>query len=182
MKFTKLTLIFTSVSGANSLVIFRGGSRSPVFNVLKGVQSAIDDLDTAVNDWTVDPATTFEASNKLIGTINNGTETLRGCAELNFLEALELLAPVDTLNTHAQNLVDDLKAKKKQIEGQGLCDIVRGQINDMDSGSKDLVETTVSKIPVLLQGIGRAASRPVVESIESAKEDFSPTNCVNAAA
>ncbi|KAG6141093.1 hypothetical protein E4U28_003195 [Claviceps purpurea] len=179
MKFKRLTLIVTSVSGAYSLVIFRG--TSTVFDVLKGVQSAIDDLDIAVNNWTVDPATTFEASNKLIGTINNGTESLSGCAKLDFLEALELLAPVGTLNTHAQNLVDDLKAKKKQVEGQGLCDIVRDQINEMDSGSKDLVKTTVSKIPVLLQGIGRVSSQPIVDSIESAKGDFSSTNCVNAA-
>ncbi|KAG6020715.1 hypothetical protein E4U40_005911 [Claviceps sp. LM458 group G5] len=179
MKLTKLTLIVTSVSGVYSLAVFRGAST--VFDVLKGVQSALDGLDTAINDWTVDPATTFEASNKLIGTINNGTKTLRGCAKLNFLEALELLAPVDTLNTHAQNLVDDLKAKKKQIAGQGLCDIVRNQINEMDSRSKDLVETTVSKIPVLLQGIGSVASQPIVDSIHSAKVDFSSTNCVNAA-
>ncbi|KAG5931938.1 hypothetical protein E4U59_007815 [Claviceps monticola] len=178
MKFTRLTLIVTSVSGAYSLVVFRGAST--VFDVLKGVQSAIDDLDTAVNNWTVDPATTFKASNKLIGTINNSTESLRGCAKSNFLEALELLAPVGTLNTHAQNLVDDLKAKKKQIEDQGLCDIVRNQINEMDSGSKDLVETTVSKIPVLLQGIGRIASQPIIDSIESAKDNFSSNNCVNA--
>ncbi|KAG6008166.1 hypothetical protein E4U21_004924 [Claviceps maximensis] len=177
MKFANPLLILTAIYGAYSLVVPRDGT--DIIDVLQGVQSAIDDLDSAVQGWTTDPTNTLSASKKLIETINNGTKTVNKSESLNFLDALILLWPVANLKTHAQILVDDLTAKKTQIESQGLCDAVLDQINQIDSGSKSLVHNTVSKIPEFEQGIGKGATQPILDAIDGAKDEYSEKNCVN---
>ncbi|KAG5984182.1 hypothetical protein E4U55_005795 [Claviceps digitariae] len=177
MKFANPFLALTAVSGAYCLVIPRDGT--DVVGVLNGVQSAIDNLDNAVQGWTTDPEETLDASTKLIKTIKDGVKTADGSAPLNLIDAVMLLGPLHTLNTHAQALVDDLKAKKTQIESQGLCDAVRGQIDEMDTSSKELVDHTLSKIPQYVQSIGKGAAQPILDTIGSAKDAFSEENCGN---
>ncbi|KAG5953601.1 hypothetical protein E4U53_004557 [Claviceps sorghi] len=177
MKFNTPLLVLSAVSGAYSLVVPRDSQDT--INVLNGVQAAIDDLDSAVQEWTTDPTQTLDASNKLIGKLKDSSKAVQGGAAMNLIDAMMLLGPIGTLKTHAQTLVDDMSAKKQQIESQGLCDAVETQIDEIDNSSKNLVDATVAKIPQFAQGIGKIAAQPIMDAINSAKQAFSKTNCVN---
>ncbi|KAG5927214.1 hypothetical protein E4U42_002442 [Claviceps africana] len=177
MKFASPLLVLTAVSGAYSLVVPRDGKDT--IEVLNRVQAAIDGLDDAVQDWTTDPTKTLEASNKLIGRLDNGTASVKAGPSMNLFDAVILLEPMATLKMHAQTLVDDMCAKKQKIESQGLCDAVRSQIDEIDTSSKSLVDATISKIPDYVQAIAKFAAQPIMDSIDMAKQAFSEKNCVH---
>ncbi|KAG6018340.1 hypothetical protein E4U43_003358 [Claviceps pusilla] len=177
MKFANPILVLTAISGAYSLVVPRDGSN--ISDVLDGVQSAIDDLNNGVQSWTTDPTETLNASQKLVEQLKDGSHAVEESAPLNLMDALMLIGPLQTLKTHAQTLVDALKEKEKQIESQGLCDAVRGEIDEIDTGSKNLVHHTMAKIPYFMQGIGNVMAQPILDAIDSAKHAFSENNCVN---
>ncbi|ATY65967.1 Cell wall galactomanno [Cordyceps militaris] len=171
-------VLLTALTGAHGLVAQRDAA--PVIAVLTAVQNDIDGLDAAVQGWTTDPAPVLDASNQLVATIGQGTTTVQGTADLTLEESLDLLPPVDSLKQHAQTLVDDLKAKKDVIQQAGLCEIVSGQIADISTASKQLIDATVSKVPPEAQDIAAQQAQGINDVLADAQTAFSAENCTNA--
>ncbi|KAK2589982.1 hypothetical protein QQS21_012336 [Conoideocrella luteorostrata] len=178
MKFASSVLLLTVASGAYSFVIQR--DLKAITGVLTAVQGDIDGLDNALKGWTNDPKSTLDAANKLIATIKAGSGTVSGSEPLQLADATQLLKPVQELKSHAQTLVNDLKGKKDQIQTQGLCDVVRGEIGDINTDSKSLIDATVSKVPEAAQGIAKEQAQGIIDVLNDATQAFSADNCKNA--
>lgn len=178
MKFAGSVVLFTAVTGAYSYVIER--DIKAITGVLANVQTDIDGLDGQVKGWTTDPTKVLDASNKLIATIKQGAVTVKGSENLALTDAIQLLKPVQELKKHSQTLVDDLKGKKNQVQTQGLCDAVRGEIGDINKNSQDLIDATVSKVPQGAQGIAKQQAQGIIDVLKDAQDAFSEKNCVNA--
>ncbi|KAM3514701.1 hypothetical protein MY11210_001672 [Beauveria gryllotalpidicola] len=144
------------------------------------VKANVDGLDTAVKGWTSDRAPVLDASNKLVATIDQGTSTVQGNADLTLNEALSLLSQVKDLNAHAQILVDDSKGKKDGFQQAGLCGVISSQITSITDKSKGLVDTTVSKVPPATQNITKEQAQGFLDVLASVQTTFSTDNCKNA--
>ncbi|OAQ61277.1 hydrophobic surface binding protein A domain-containing protein [Pochonia chlamydosporia 170] len=175
MKFTGPVVLLTVVTGAYSFVIER--DLKTITGVLAGVQTNVDGLDGAIKAWTTDPSKVLDASNKLIATIKQGTGTVKSSPNLALNDAVQLIKPVQELKNHAQTLVNDLKGKKAQVQKQGLCDVVRGEIGDINTDSKGLIDATISKVPESAQNIAKQQAQGIIDVLNDAQDAFSQKNC-----
>lgn len=183
MKFTSSSVLLCAVSGVYSYPSHQSlnvRDVKAITDVFAAVQTNIDGLDQAVLGWTCNPGPVLKASYGLVSTIKAGITTVSGSATLTLSEALSLLKPVQSLKTHAQTLVTDLKAKKPQIQKDFECDVVRQTIADMATNSKGLVDATISKVPPEAQDIAKGQAQGIIDVLTDAQTSFNTTNCVNA--
>ncbi|OAQ60337.1 hydrophobic surface binding protein A domain-containing protein [Pochonia chlamydosporia 170] len=177
------TTLLCAISGADAYRSNRfldARDAKAITDVFAAVQSNIDSLDQAVLAWTCNPGPVLKASYTLISTIKTGVNTVSASANLTLSESLSLLTPVQNLKTHAQTLVNDLKAKKPQIQTDFECDVVRQTISDMSTNSKGLVDATISKVPAAAQDIAKKQAQGILDVLNDAQTSFNTTNCVNA--
>lgn len=179
MRFSSNLILLAAATGVHSLVTPRDAQL--IIGVFTNVQNAIDNLDTAVKGYTTDPAPLLDTSNKLDDAIKTGTTTVSGSDNLTLSDSISLLKPVQTLKTHAQTLVNDLKDKKPQFQAQTLCSVVRGQIATINTDSKSLIDATVSKVPAAAQDIARQQAQGITDVLNDAQNAFSEQNCVDTA-
>lgn len=148
-----------------------------VVGVLSSVQASIDSLDNVVKAGVSDLSALLGASNKLIDAISSGTTTVTGTSSLTLIETIKIIKPVQSLQAHAKTLVDDLKAKKQQIEQGGLCGVVAQQIGTIDQNSQALVKATVSKTAQIAQTVAAKVAQPILDILADAKTSFNDQNC-----
>lgn len=180
MKFASASAaVLCAISSSACASPLQARDAKPIVDVLASVQKDIDGLDAAVKGWTCNPGPVLRASYGLVGTIKSGTKTVSGHDKLTLSESLGLLKPVQDLRTHAQALVDDLKAKKAQIQADYECDVVRNTIADIATNSQALVDVTVSKVPENAKAIAQKQAQGVTDVLNGAKAAFDQANCVN---
>ncbi|GAB0137077.1 hypothetical protein EsDP_00005360 [Epichloe bromicola] len=179
MKLVSASAVLCAISSIAHGSPLHARDAKPILDVLASVQKNIDGLDAAVKGWTCNPGPVLRASYGLVGTIKSGTKAVSGHDKLTLSESLGLLKPVQDLRAHAQALVDDLGARKPQIQADYECDVVRQTIADIAASSQALVDATVSKVPDNAKDIARKQAQGVTDVLNGAKAAFDQANCVN---
>lgn len=149
-------------------------------DVLAGVQGDVDALDTTVKAFNGNGAPVQAAAATLVSTIQSGNSYLSGQPQLTLGETLTLNSNVDSFKTHAQTLVNDLKAKRPAVAAASLCAVTRQQIATINTNSQTLMNTIVSKVPAIAQSIAQAQVTALTNILNDAQNAYSTTNCVNA--
>ncbi|KAK2599138.1 hypothetical protein QQS21_005399 [Conoideocrella luteorostrata] len=174
MKPTTITLLAVA-SLAQGLVVPR--DQKTVTDVLTGVQTGIDNLDTAVKSCCSNLGGLLDASNKLIAAITGGTSTVSSSTPLTLIEAIKIIKPVQAVEAHAKTLVSDIKGQKAQIVQAGLCGVFAQQIETINGDSQQLVKTTVGKVPQIAQSVATKVAQGILDVLADAKDAFSAANC-----
>lgn len=150
--------------------------------IIDGVAEDIDSLDKAVQDYSgSDKDPVVKASDTLVDTINDANEKIKGLDDVSASDALPLSSSLMSLNTKAQGLTEDLKAKRGDVEKAGECDTVRKAIEKVNSSSQELVNTAISKVPKGLQNIAEGFVSSFTQSFNDTQDYFSSSNCKNGA-
>lgn len=176
MKFSAAMLCFAAE--ALALTVFERDA-SAVTGVLDNVKSEVQKLDTAVKSGGNDPQALLKASNSLIQAIKSGKTKVDGMSELSLTDAVTLTTPVQDLTKISQNLVEDLKSIRGNLEKQGLCQVVRTQTTDINDQSQSLIKAVVSKVPEDAREIANQLSAGLVKVLKQSQDDFSEQNCKN---
>ncbi|KAG5982770.1 hypothetical protein E4U55_001376 [Claviceps digitariae] len=189
MKFTSVSAVLCAISGAcahpqdpsNTSPVHSITARNaqPILDVLSKASTCIGSLSSAVKNWECSPGPVLKASYSLIDTLKSGATSVSGTATLTLPESLLLLKPVQDIKTHAQDLVDSLKARKYKIQADYECVIVRQIAESMGTCGRAMVEATVSKVPTSVQMIAKVQADMILKVLKDAKASFSETNCVN---
>ncbi|KAF4456628.1 cell wall protein [Fusarium austroafricanum] len=191
MHFTAQTLSLFHLAGFLSLAIASPNSvirdrpslvqrdLATVTGVLNDVGSGIDGLDSAVKAFKGNSDPVVDAAEKLVSVINAGKTKVDKSDDLSLSDALGLQDPVKDLTKKAETLTDDLKAKRPQIQEAGLCGTTRTQISDINTASKKLIASVVSKVPKAAQGIAENLASGLTDVLNEAQDAFSEKNCVD---
>lgn len=152
-----------------------------VQQVISDVGSAITALNDAVTAFSGDASGLTDASNSLIQTITDGTAKVTATDALTLQDALSLQSTVGDLTTQGQTLTDNLNSKKSAIEAAGLCSTVRDQSSQLNTGSQNLINAIVSKVPTEAQAVAGQLASGLTDVLEQNSDNFEEGSCTDAA-
>ncbi|GAB0138827.1 hypothetical protein EsDP_00007049 [Epichloe bromicola] len=136
-------------------------------------------LDNSVKGFSGDPNSLLSASNKLIQTLKDGKAKVDPSSSLSLAEALGLQEPAKDLQSKGDALLASLKSKKDAIAAKGLCEATFTQASGVNTASKALIDSVVSKVPEAAQGIAKGIVAGLLKDLKEAEDTFSPANCKN---
>lgn len=175
-----------TASVLKSSFVIRDGSTlterdvATVTNVLNDVGSGVETLDSAVQSYDgSDSSPVVDASQKLLGTIQDGKTTVDGSEDLSLGDALALQGPVEELTDKVQALADNLKGKKDTVQEAGECSTARELITNINGASQDLIDSVISKVPPAAQPIAEDLAADLRNILEDLQSAFSETGCVD---
>ncbi|KYK58756.1 hypothetical protein DCS_05774 [Drechmeria coniospora] len=148
-----------------------------VTGVIANVGTKIEALDTAAKAFSGDQAGVLGAAKELISTLEAGTKTVSGSAELTLSDAVALQGPVTALQSKAEKLESNFLAKRSAVEEAGACDAVRKALSDISTNSEALIKAVVGKVPTDAQAIAKTLAEGLTTVLAKAKGDFSADNC-----
>ncbi len=178
MKFSGLSVALLA-SGALASTIERRQA-TVITGAIKEIQASSNKLDAIVKSFSgtnIEPLK--EAGQNLVDTINAGNAKSKGVKELSLAEALTLQAPVTALTEASSTLVDDIKARKPDVEKAGQCKTAQKIISDVDAASNTYIDTVVSKVPVDAAPIAKNLVAKLQEVLSDAKSSYA--SCKDAA-
>ncbi|KAG8410237.1 hypothetical protein J3459_017229 [Metarhizium acridum] len=178
MKFLALT---TLASGAYAGVLVQR-DLATIQAAMTSAGQGIDGLDSAIKGFSGDPAPVLAASNSLIQALKDGKARVDPSGDLTLSDALGLQAPAGDLQKKGDALLADLKAAVPSIEKAGMCDVTFTQTSDINTASKALIDSVVSKVPPAAQGIAQGIVAGLLKDLQDAQDAVSPANCKNSGA
>ncbi|WPH04785.1 Cell wall galactomannoprotein [Acrodontium crateriforme] len=171
---TSATVALLAASVAGELTARDLGA---VENVITQVTANVEALDTAVNSFNGSIQSVVAASETLISSITNGTQTVDDSSQLSSEDAYNLLSPIYTLQTKGEALASDLKCQRPAIEKSSLCSQTREQVTKINTVSQALVKAAIAKIPNGLQSMSTQLSQSLTDELNSVQDYFSESNC-----
>lgn len=156
-----------------------------ITSVVATVDAGIKNLDTAVKGFSASNsgsvATLNSAAKSLVDSINAGTSSVQGTANISLQDALSLQTFVQSLGGDGSSLVNDLAAQKPQFEQAGLCAVVLQQAVQVSDASTGLINAIVSKVPASAQSIAASMAAGFTNTLAQSQATFANGNCTNAA-
>ncbi|KAK1707379.1 hydrophobic surface binding protein A-domain-containing protein [Colletotrichum lupini] len=166
--FVQALLAGSAVAAPASLASKR--QLQPIQAALTNVQDSLTGLDTAVKALNAaDPNTAanlLDASNKVQTSLKQGTTQIQGAQELSLTDALTLQQSAGGLTTAVQTSVDDLVAKKPELDKLGATSIAVDQLKQQKATAGDFSSAIVSKVPAIGQGIAQQSVDQVTQSLD----------------
>ena len=147
--------------------------------VLSNITSSVQNVDSAVKNFTTDSQPVMKATDDLLQTIKKGKATVDASSNITVTDAIGLRQPLMTLQTQGEQLATDLKAKRPAVEKAKLCNSTYEQISSINSASEDLVKSAVSKVPEAYQSLASGFSKGFTSSVQDVMEYYAPGNCTN---
>ncbi|TWU76909.1 hypothetical protein ED733_006801 [Metarhizium rileyi] len=172
MKFPVLATL-TLVSGAFAGVLVQR-DLATIKSAMSSAGTGIDKLDAVVKAFSGDSGPLVAASEELVKTLKDGKASVDPTAELSLADALGLQAPAQELQTKGDALLADLKAQKDAIAKNNICEQTFQQASGINSASKDLINSVVSKVPESAQGIAQGIVAGLLKALQEAQDAFSP--------
>lgn len=148
--------------------------------VIGDVSTKLTALNDAAQSFSGDASGLTSASADLSSTIKSGTSTVQGTETLTLTDAVSLQSTVQSLQTNAQTLVDNLASKKSAIEQAGLCDTVLQQSQGLSTDSQALIDAVVGKVPQEAQSIAQNLVAGFTATLQQNQANFAQGNCTNA--
>jgi hypothetical protein len=175
-----------TASVLKSSLVIRDGSTlterdaATVTNVLNDVGSGVENLDSAVQSYDgSDYSPVVDASQALLGTIQDGKTTVDGSENLSLADSLALQGPVEELTDKVHTLADNLKGKKETIQEAGECSTTRELITNINGASQDLIDSVISKVPPAARPIAENLASDLRNILDDLQSAFSETGCVD---
>ncbi|KAK2049047.1 hypothetical protein LZ31DRAFT_378719 [Colletotrichum somersetense] len=144
---------------------------------LQNVQDSLVQLDTSVKALNAaDPNTAanlLDSSNKVQTVLKQGTTQIQGAQELSIGDALTLQQSASGLTGAVQTAVDDLVAKKPELDKLQATSIAVDQLKQQKAVAGDFSTAIVSKIPAIGQGIAQQSVDQVTTSLDGGIQKLS---------
>lgn len=175
MKFLILTTLASTAFGA----ALYERDLATIKAAMSAAGTDIVGLDNSVKGFSGDPSSLLSSSNKLIQTLKDGKAKVDPSSSLSLAEALGLQEPAKDLQSKGDSLVASLKSKKDAIAANGLCEATFTQASGVNTASKALIDSVVSKVPEAAQGIAQGIVAGLLKDLQEAEDTFSPANCKN---
>lgn len=151
-----------------------------ISNVIMQVTTSLNQLDASVkafNGQSFSQLATDAGNVKT--TLANGAKQISGTSNITAQEAVQLQSSLSPVQTAGTNLINDLSAKKPQIQQASLCQTVQQQTQEIGTSAKDLIEATVSKVPQNLQAVAGQLTSQLTSQLSDVSLNFAPGNCTN---
>ncbi|KAK2014582.1 hypothetical protein LZ32DRAFT_646398 [Colletotrichum eremochloae] len=144
---------------------------------LQNVQDSIGQLDTSIKALNAaDPNTAanlLDASNKVQTALKQGTTQIQGAEVLSIGDALTLQQSAGGLTGAVQTSVDDIVAKKPELDKLQATSIAVDQLKQQKAVAGDFSTAIVSKIPAIGQGIAQQSVDQVTNSLDGGIQKLS---------
>lgn len=183
MKFTILSVL---ALGASATVVGDTPSHverdlPTITGVINSVGSKLNDLDMAAQAYNGGDVTALvNAGNALKDTTAQGITTVQGTSQISLNEAVSLQPTVTTLQNTANKLVNDLAAKKPQIQQASMCSVVRDQSTQLNDQSRQLIDAMTSKVPTGAQAIAAQLASGFTKALQTNQATWANGNCTDA--
>ena len=175
MRLLVLALFSTNVVASVGPIAIR--DIKTITGVMSTVSANIVALDNSVKAFNGEIASVKAAADTVVSSIKNGKSKIDASAGLSLGDALDLKAPVQDMAAKGQTLLDNLKIKKNTIEQGNFCTTVRLEVTDINTYSNALIDSTISKVPGIGQGIARSIAQPLIDVLKASQDEFGEANC-----
>ncbi|KAG6001021.1 hypothetical protein E4U21_004779 [Claviceps maximensis] len=145
--------------------------------VLDTVKASIEKLQVAVKSGYENLEPLLLASNGLIAALETGARRINETSNIDFLDAVRLIRPVNELKELGESLTGDLEHMRDGLKAAGLCDVTRLQVTSISTKSQDLINAVNGKLPIEAQEISRALTSELTAVLLQSEEQFSEHNC-----
>jgi len=154
---------------------------SVISSVLHAVETGINNLDAAINDFSGSDTAINSATNALVTLITDGTTSVEAAAALNSLDSISLVTEVMGLQDDASQLLSDLQVQVPAFEGASLCATASAEVSSVNSASLPLITAVLAKVNAMVAAQASAQATSLEETLQSAVAAVDSTNCVNGA-
>ncbi|KAK2595615.1 hypothetical protein QQS21_006662 [Conoideocrella luteorostrata] len=174
----KSLALFTLATSAFAAVLF-DRDLATIKAVMTTAGDNIIGLDNAVKGFSSDSGPVVAAADILIQSLKDGKAKVDPTDALSLGDALGLQDPAKDLQSKADTLLADFKARKDAIAKNGFCETTFTKSSAINAASKDLIDSIVSKVPQSAQGIAKNIVAGFLKTLQDAQDTFSPENCKN---
>ncbi|KAG5945109.1 hypothetical protein E4U59_006393 [Claviceps monticola] len=185
MKFTTVSAVLCALSSASALPLdafsmqnvpaLPDHGTNPILDLLAASEAKDDELKVAIDNW--ETGNPLKAAHALIETLKNSAASLSSVPVLSVGQALDLTKSSQDLEAHTKKLVESVKAHRDNAKADKACGIARKLIDEVSAASAAFADATLSKIPMIGQGIAREQSQRTLDAWVDAKSFFSEANC-----
>lgn len=180
MKIPNPAIVLLAVSGgASAFAIPRGVPQ--LGKILNDVTSQLTELDTATKDYKGDVQPLFNAADKVIASLTEGQEAVKGSNSIGLFEASQLLTPAQKLEKGATALLKDTKERVVDFGKNKHCHAISTKFNLISDGTHQLIEAVLAKVD---NNIAQGLAKPFIANIKGllsqANELFTGGSCVDA--
>jgi hypothetical protein len=136
--------------------------------VISKIESDVNAFDTAVKAYSGGSGYSDleSASQTIVTDTNTGVSTVKASADLSESDALSLTSPVQALTADIQTAIDDLIAKKSQIEAACQGPAVLASLQSQNTAAVALADAITSKVPSSLQSVASQLSAGISTAIQ----------------
>jgi len=143
---------------------------------IKDVFSNIGDLTEQftkdVEAFTDDPTKLASDAQSLLAAIKSGTTKIDNGGDISTNDALELKPVVDELTKQTTDAVNALLDKKDDLVQAGAGKAVYDALTAQEAASKELADTTTSKVPEQFQALAAQLSKGIQEELAKGAAAF----------
>lgn len=151
-------------------------------NVIMQASTALQTLDTTVKAFDGSDFTKLASDSANVKTVLvQSTQQISATTPISAQDAITLQSSLSPVQSLGASLVQDLVAKKPQIQQASLCTIVQQQTSDIGGAANGLIQATVSKVPANLQQVAGTLTAQFTGQLSDLSAQFAPGNCTNAA-
>ncbi|GKT49512.1 cell wall mannoprotein 1 [Colletotrichum spaethianum] len=140
------------------------------------VQSSLKQLDTAVNKLSATDANSavgvLNAAQGAQSMIEKATSQISNADNLGLFGALGLQQTATDLVGQVQTTLGDLEKKKPVFDQLGVTSVVSDALQQQKSGSGQLGDMLLSKVPAIARPIAQKSTGQLTEAIDSAIATF----------
>lgn len=151
-------------------------------NVIMQTSTALQTLDTTVKAFDGSDFSKLATDAANVKTVLvQSTQQIQATTPISAQDAITLQSSLSPVQSLGASLVQDLVAKKPQIQQASLCGIVQQQTSDIGGAASGLIQATVSKVPANLQQVAGTLTAQFTSQLNDLSGQFAPGNCTNAA-
>ncbi|KAK1990145.1 hypothetical protein LX36DRAFT_621172, partial [Colletotrichum falcatum] len=157
---------------AGPVIVARKGKGDVITGAIGMVMTSLKKLDTAVNSVSATDANSLQgvltAAQGAQTTLEKAATQIQGADDLGLFQALGLQQTAGDLVTQVQTTLGDLEKKKPVFDQLGVSSVVADQLQAQKTGSNQLQETLLSKLPAIARPIAEKSTGELGTAIDSA--------------
>ncbi|KXH68103.1 cell wall protein [Colletotrichum salicis] len=151
--------------------------KDTITTALGMVQGSLEKLDTAVKGISASDANSvapvLTAAQSSQDALVKATSMIDGADSIGLFGALGLQQTADGLVTQVQTTLGDLSQKKPVFDQLGVTSVVKDALMQQKSGSGQLGDTLLSKVPAIARPIAQQSTGALTEALDGAIATFS---------
>jgi hypothetical protein len=143
-----------------------------VVGVVGDIDTATQNLDSAVKAFSGDPQALVAAQQKIKSIVDSGVAKVKAAPELTITEAAGLTSQTTTLQKDVESVVNDLISKKSALIAAGQGQVVESGLKDQLAGAQALAAAITSKVPETLKSTATQLSAGIADALQKGVTAF----------